>query len=39
MAQEFDRHIAECQVRVAVLNGCAVLGIPVTKVAEWVCPE
>jgi hypothetical protein len=33
MAQDFDRQVAEFQVRVAVLNGFTALGIPVTKVA------
>lgn len=32
MARDFDRQIAEFQVRVAVLNGYTALGIPVTKV-------
>ena len=31
MAREFDRQVAEFQVRVAVLNGYTVLGVPVTK--------
>jgi hypothetical protein len=33
MARDFDRQVAELQVRVAVLNGYTALGIPVTKVA------
>ena len=33
-ARDFDRQVAEFQVRVAVLNGYTTLGIPVTKVAE-----
>jgi Transposase DDE domain len=33
MARDFDRQVAEFQVRVAVLNGLTALGIPVTKVA------
>ena len=33
MARDCDRQVAEFQVRVAVLNGCTALGIPVTKVA------
>ncbi len=33
MARDFDRQVAEFQVRVAVLNSCTALGIPVTKVA------
>ena len=32
-ARDFDRQVAEFQVRVAVLNGFTALGIPVTKVA------
>ena len=32
MARDFDRQVAEFQVRVAVLNGFTRLGIPVTKV-------
>ena len=31
MARDFDRQLAEFQVRVAVLNGFTALGIPVTK--------
>ena len=33
MARDFDRQVAEFQVRVAVLNGFTALGIPVTTVA------
>jgi hypothetical protein len=33
MARDFDRQVAEFQVRVAVLNGYTALGTPVTKVA------
>ena len=32
MARDFNRQIAELQVRVAVLNSYTALGIPVTKV-------
>jgi hypothetical protein len=32
MARDFDRQVAEFQVRVAVLNGYTALGIPLTKV-------
>lgn len=32
-ARDFDRQVAEFQVRVAVLNGCTALGTPVTAVA------
>ena len=32
MARDFDRQVAEFQVRAAVLNGYTALGIPVTKV-------
>jgi hypothetical protein len=34
MARDFDRQVAEFQVRVAVLNGFTALGIPVTKALE-----
>ena len=34
MARDFDRQVAEFQVRVAVLNGYTALGIPVTMVME-----
>lgn len=30
MARDFDRQVAELQVRIAVLNGYTALGIPVT---------
>lgn len=30
-AQDFDRQVAEFQVRVAVLNGFAALGTPLTE--------
>ena len=32
MARDFDRQVAEIQVRIAVLNGYTALGIPVTEV-------
>lgn len=32
MARDFDRQVAEFQVRVAVMNGYTALGIPVTRV-------
>jgi hypothetical protein len=31
MARDFDRQVAEVQVRVAILNFYTALGIPVTK--------
>jgi len=31
MACDFDRQVAEVQVRITVLNGYTALGIPVTK--------
>ncbi|GHG96031.1 transposase [Pseudodonghicola xiamenensis] len=31
MAQDFDRQVAEVQVRIAVMNGYTALGIPVTE--------
>ena len=33
MARDFDRQVAEVQLRVAVQNGFTALGIPVTKAA------
>ncbi|SDF11713.1 hypothetical protein SAMN04488567_3455 [Limimaricola pyoseonensis] len=30
MAWDFDRQVAEIQIRIAVLNGFTALGIPVT---------
>lgn len=33
IARDFDRQVAEFQIRVAALNGFAALGISVTKVA------
>ena len=32
MGGDFDRQVAEFQIRVAVLNGVTALGIPVTQV-------
>ncbi|MFN7597536.1 MAG: IS5/IS1182 family transposase, partial [Cereibacter sp.] len=37
-ARDFERQVAEVQVRVAVLNGFSALGIPVTKLVGEVCP-
>jgi hypothetical protein len=31
MARDFDRRIAELQVRIASLNGYTALGIPITE--------
>jgi hypothetical protein len=31
MARDFDRQVAELQIRVAVLNGYTALGVPVTE--------
>ena len=31
MARDFDRQVAEVQIRIAVLNGNTALGIPVTE--------
>jgi hypothetical protein len=31
MARDFDRQVAEVQIRIAVMNGYTVLGIPVTE--------
>jgi hypothetical protein len=33
MARDFDRQVAEFQVRVAVLNGFTAFGIPATEAA------
>ena len=32
MSRDFNRQIAAFQIRVAVLNGIATLGVPVTQV-------
>ncbi|MCA3484005.1 MAG: IS5/IS1182 family transposase, partial [Rhodobacter sp.] len=32
-ARDFDRQVAEVQVRVAVLNGFTALGTPITEIA------
>lgn len=32
-ARDFDRQVAEVQIRVAVLNGFTALGTPTTEVA------
>ncbi len=32
MARDFERQVAELQVRIAILNGYNALGIPVTKI-------
>ena len=32
--RDFDRQVAELQVRIAVLNGYTALGIPVTEAVE-----
>jgi len=34
MARDFDRQVAELQVRIAVLNGFTALGIPITEAAR-----
>lgn len=31
MARDFDRQVAEVQVRIAVMNGYTALGIPITE--------
>ena len=31
MTRDFDRQVAELQIRVAILNRCTALGIPVTQ--------
>jgi hypothetical protein len=32
MARDFDRQVAEIQIRAAILNGFSALGIPITEV-------
>jgi len=31
MSRDFDRRVAEIQIRIAIMNGYTALGIPVTK--------
>jgi len=31
MARDFDRQVAEVQIRIAVMNGYTALGIPLTE--------
>ena len=38
MSRQFDRQVAEVQIRVAVLNRFTALGIPMTVAAGGVCP-
>lgn len=38
MARDFDRQVAEIQVRMAVLNRYTALGVPVTEAVGKVCP-
>jgi transposase len=38
MARDFDRQVAEIQVRIAIMNGYTALGMPVTKTAGKLCP-
>ena len=38
MVRDFERQVAELQVRIAVLNGCTALGIPVTVVIGEIRP-
>ena len=33
MARDFDRQVAEVQVRIAIMNGYTALSIPATKTA------
>jgi hypothetical protein len=39
MARDFDRQVAEVQVRISVLNGDTALGIPDTEGVGQVCPR
>jgi hypothetical protein len=34
IAKDFDRRLAELQVRIAVLNGYTALGIPITEAVK-----
>lgn len=36
MVRDFDRQVAEFQIRVAILNGFTALDIPVTEAVGWV---
>jgi hypothetical protein len=38
-ASDFDRQVAEFQVRGAIPNGLIALGTPITVVAREVCPR
>ena len=38
-ARDFDRQVAEFQIRVAVLNGFTALGIPVIEAREYLRPQ
>ena len=38
MARDFDRQVAEIQIRIPVLNGFTALGIPVTEAVGLVRP-
>ena len=38
LLRNFDRRVAEFQIREAVLNGFTAPAIPVTKIAVQVCP-
>lgn len=39
IARDFDRHVAELQDRIAVLNGCTALGKPVTEAVGCILPR
>lgn len=39
MSPDFDRQVAELQVRIGVLNGYTALGIPVTEAVDQVRPD
>jgi hypothetical protein len=34
LARDFDQQVAQIQVRIAVLNGYAALGIPITEALQ-----
>ncbi len=38
MSRDFDRQVAERQIRAAILNRFTALGTPTAQRAGWVCP-
>lgn len=39
MSRDFDRQVAELQIRAAILNHFTALGTPLTQRAGQVCPR